>query len=105
MCLLYLCHKYDLGVLDYWYGMDYKFIAQIMVVSYIKYFEIHVHPETWGHYDLEPFHVAQHKEEKTENVTKASWDLRLTMFQKLIVVNFLQKSYSSSWILPAPKLQ
>lgn len=72
MCLLYLCHKYDLGVLDSCYGMDYKFIAQIMVVSYIKYLEIHVHPETWGHYDLEPFNVEQHKEEKTENVTKAS---------------------------------
>jgi len=47
-------------------------MAQIMVVSYIKYHETHVHPETWGHYDLESFHMEQHEEEKTENVTKAS---------------------------------
>ena len=59
-------------MLDYWYDMDYKFMAQVMVVSYVVYLEIHVLPETWGHCDLEPFHMEQREEEKTENVTKSS---------------------------------
>lgn len=44
--------------------------------------------KTGGHKNLESFHMEQPEEKKKENGTKASWDLRLTPFQKLIVVKF-----------------
>ncbi|CAM5115591.1 unnamed protein product [Eretmochelys imbricata] len=60
--------------------------------------EIHVNPETSETYDSEPSPSAEQTEElKKEGTVKASWDTRLSMFQKLIIVkSFMEEKVVSA---------
>ncbi|TFK08141.1 activating transcription factor 7-interacting protein 1 [Platysternon megacephalum] len=60
--------------------------------------EIRVNPETSETYDSEPAPSAeQTEEEKKDSTMKASWDTRLSMFQKLIVVkSFMEEKVVSA---------
>ncbi|XP_034630816.1 dynein heavy chain 6, axonemal [Trachemys scripta elegans] len=60
--------------------------------------EIRVNPETSETYDSESAPSAeQTEEEKKEGTTKASWDTRLSMFQKLIIVkSFMEEKVVSA---------
>ncbi|XP_050800280.1 dynein axonemal heavy chain 6 isoform X6 [Gopherus flavomarginatus] len=60
--------------------------------------EIRVNPETSETYDSEPApSVEQTEEGKKEGTMKASWDTRLSMFQKLIIVkSFMEEKVVSA---------
>uniref|UniRef100_A0A8C8RP36 Dynein axonemal heavy chain 6 n=1 Tax=Pelusios castaneus TaxID=367368 RepID=A0A8C8RP36_9SAUR len=70
----------------------------LMTMSFVGCLEIHVNPETWEEYDSEPSsYVEQTEEEKKDGTMKGSWDTRLTMFQKLIIVkSFMEEKVVSA---------
>uniref|UniRef100_A0A8C3IXY3 Dynein axonemal heavy chain 6 n=1 Tax=Chrysemys picta bellii TaxID=8478 RepID=A0A8C3IXY3_CHRPI len=70
----------------------------LMTTSFVGCLEIRVNPETSETYDSEPAPSAeQTEEEKKEGTVKASWDTRLSMFQKLIIVkSFMEEKVVSA---------
>lgn len=68
-------------------------------MSFVGCLEIHVNPETSETYDSEPSPSAEQTEElKKEGPVKASWDTRLSMFQKLIIVkSFMEEKVKSKY--------